>query len=236
VSILRAFAIASCLGLLASPAHAQAVSEGARPDLGTAIAELLSERAAERIARIDLPPLAALSREAALPGVRVDLALAAGGTRAGSNPVSVSLWRADALVRRVVITARVSVIRTTLVASRALRSGEVLSSADLELAEREATTAHSEALSDPAEAIGRSLQRHLAAGEAVRASALARAPVVRRGERVALRLRRAGLAIEAVGRAEEDGERGEWIRVQNVASKLVVLGRVTGEGEVHVEL
>lgn len=236
MSILRTSAIALCLVLLTGVAHGQPAPEPARTDLGSAIAELLAEHCSERIARIDLPPLAALSREAALPGVRAELALGANGARAGSNPISISLWRGDALVRRAVITVRVSVIRPTLVASRALRSGEVLAAADLELVDREATAVHPEALSDPAGAIGRTLTRHLAQGEPLRANALASAPAVRRGERVALRLRRGRLAIEAVGRAEEDGERGEWIRVQNVSSKKVVLARVAGEGEADVEL
>lgn len=240
MSILRTSAIAMCLVLLVSAAHGQSVSEPARADLGSAIAELLAERipaqTGERIARIDLPPLDALSREAAMAGVRTELALGANGARAGSNPVSVSLWRGDALVRRAVITARVTVIRPTLVASRALRSGETLTAADIGLADREATSAHPEALGDTADAIGRTLTRHLVQGEPLRANALASAPLVRRGARVALRLQRGRLAIEAVGRAEQDGQRGEWIRVQNVASKQVVLARVAGEGEVHVEL
>jgi flagella basal body P-ring formation protein FlgA len=240
VSILRSSASALCLILLVSAARGDAVSEPARTDLGSAIAELLAERipaqTGERVARIDLPPLDALSREAVLAGVRAELTLAASGARAGSNPVSVSLWRGDALVRRAVITARVTVIRRTLLASRALRSGAVLTAADLELADREATSAHPEALGDAADAIGRTLTRHLAEGEPLRANALASAPLVRRGARVALRLQRGRLAIEAVGRAEQDGQRGEWIRVQNVASKLVVLAQVVAEGEVHVEL
>lgn len=231
---LRRPAVASVVVCLAQATWAQAAEPSF--DLGTRIAEFLAERSAEPIGRIDLPPLASSSLEAAQPGVSVQLSLATGHTAPGTNAVGITLVRGERTLRRAVVNARAFVLRDAIIATRALRSGETLAEADVALEQRVLDTPRGDALEHAEDAIGRRVRRHVRAGEPLAAAWLDEAPRVKRGDRVTLRLARGGLRIETTGRAEQDGALGAWIRVRNVASKREVLGRVAGPGVVDVEI
>lgn len=61
-------------------------------------------------------------------------------------------------------------------------------------------------------------------------------PLVKARERVSLVVRAGGLSVTAVGEAQQAGALGQTVQVQNVDSKKLVTGRVTGPGTVEVEL
>jgi flagella basal body P-ring formation protein FlgA len=205
-------------------------------DLETGVAEFLAGHCDEPIGRIDLPSLDALNREASAPGTSVSFSLARGRTQPGANAVRVTLVRGAGPVRRVVVTARVWVLRNVAVATRELRSGETLGTGDATTESREADTPRGEAQDDPTGAVGRRVRRHVKAGDVLLAAWLEEAPRVRRGERVTLRLVRGPLRIEMPGRAEQDGAAGAWIRVRNASSGREVTGRVADAGVVDVAL
>jgi flagella basal body P-ring formation protein FlgA len=59
--------------------------------------------------------------------------------------------------------------------------------------------------------------------------------VVKAGERVRMTVRSGALTVTAAGEAQQAGRVGDAVRVQNVDSRKVVSGRVTGPGAVEVE-
>jgi flagella basal body P-ring formation protein FlgA len=231
--MLRALALAyCCLGLLGP--GAAAADEAAAQGLGPALEAFLRERSPERIARIDLPPLDALAREAGGPGRSVAFTVHPEQKLVGTVPVGVAVFADGVLHSKQVVTAQVQVARAVVVARRTLPSGRTLTADDLALEERAVASPHADALADPAQAISRRLRRSVRAGEPLRAALLMEEQAVRRGDRVKLRLSHGGLVIEAAGRAEEAGQTGEWIRVRNLASMREVLGRIGEDGVVHV--
>ena len=60
--------------------------------------------------------------------------------------------------------------------------------------------------------------------------------LVKARQRVSMVVRLGAMNLEATGEAMQDGRNGETIRVQNVASKKIVTGRVTGSGVVDVDI
>lgn len=60
--------------------------------------------------------------------------------------------------------------------------------------------------------------------------------LVRARQRVTMVVRLAGASVTAVGEAQQDGRLGQTIQVQNVDSKKLISGRVSGSGVVEVEL
>ncbi len=219
------------IGAIATAARAEP-----RGDLHERIAVLLAERSPEPIARIELPSLESLVAAAAMPGARVDVALASERAEPGTNALTVTITRGEAQLRRAVVNAQLWVVREVVVAARALRANETLAAGDVTRETRELATPRADALQDEQLALGRRLRRHVGAGEILRAGWLESAPLVRRGDRVTLRLAHGALTIETVGRAEEDGALGASVRVRNVASKRELTGRVAAEGVVHVSL
>ena len=119
-----------------------------------------------------------------------------------------------------------------VVAARPIRSREVISPGDVELAA--ASDAASDALGDPAEAIGMEARVTLYPGRPVRRGDLARPALVERNQIVTLTFRRGALAIVAEGRALDRGGRGDRIRALNMDSRVRVTGRVTGPGSLEV--
>ncbi len=221
-------ALALAVGLAAAPAFASALSEQ--------LAAYLTERAAEPVARIDVPPHESLAAEAAAPGVRAELSMASARTEPGANAVTVKLYRGDVSVRRAVVTVRVWVLRDVVVAARGLHSGDVISAEDVVRERRESAGPRGDELGDERLAVGQRVARHVGAGEPLRSAWLKTALRVKRGDRVTLRLARGALTIETQGRAEEDGAPGAWIRVRNAASNRDLVGRVAADGVVHVAL
>lgn len=59
--------------------------------------------------------------------------------------------------------------------------------------------------------------------------------LVKQREQVKLIARLGALQVTAVGEALQDGRDGQWVRVRNVDSKKVVLGRVVGRSMVEVD-
>ena len=64
----------------------------------------------------------------------------------------------------------------------------------------------------------------------------ANAVLVQSRQRVMMLVHSGGLNVSAVGEAQQEGRMGQSILVQNIDSKKVVQGRVTGPGTVEIDL
>ncbi len=91
-------------------------------------------------------------------------------------------------------------------------------------------------LSNPQEVLGKRLRQSLRKGMPIRGDQLEIAPLVRRGDRVTITLRSKGLQIVTSGKAKEDGQLGEMIRVMNLESKKNVYAEVVNAGDVLIVL
>jgi flagella basal body P-ring formation protein FlgA len=87
----------------------------------------------------------------------------------------------------------------------------------------------------PSKLVGKRLKHSMRAGEPFEAGDVARPLLVEHGEPVTLRARKGGLLVTARGIAQNDGAKGEMIRVENTSSGREVFARVTGDGRVKVE-
>jgi flagella basal body P-ring formation protein FlgA len=225
---LRRAALGLALGLLIA---APATSAGPA-SLEQRLADFVRSRAHDAAARIEVPPLP-LS-----PGERTSLeasfSLHPRQRLAGRVPVRVALSRDGRPVRSLVVPVDVTATRRVLVAARPIRAGERIESDALRLEERSSAGLPRDALTDPTAAIGLRSRRHLSAGRALRSSRLELPTAVRRGQQVKLVLAAAGLRIESLGRAREDGNPGDWIQVQNLSSRRAVMARVGADGVLHV--
>lgn len=230
----RARLVLPALLLLAwtSSAFADSAEAKVRSDLE----RFLRAKVGSGAVSIDYPPLAVFDIDRARnPGpLRTSLETRSKAPLRGRVPVTVALYAGDRLVGRHVVSPYVRVMERVVVASRDLRRGEVLDEDDLTYGERDATRMQRDALRDADAIVGRRLRSSIREGRIFRSSQIERVPVVERGDRVTLVLQSGGLQIHAIGRAQEPGASGEWIRVVNVDSRREISGRVDREGNVHV--
>ena len=91
-------------------------------------------------------------------------------------------------------------------------------------------------ISDPHQAIGRKLTRSLQADQVLTPAILQLAEIVRRGDQVVITARSGGISVRMQGEALSGGSSGQQISVRNLSSQRVVRARVTGPGQVEVEM
>jgi flagella basal body P-ring formation protein FlgA len=120
------------------------------------------------------------------------------------------------------------------VAGRAVGTREVIRHDDVELATLREDALRNDAVMDPARLVGMSARRALRPGETLRDGDV-RAPIlVARNANVNVVLRSGSMTLSALGRAVEEGARGDTIRVINVQTRRTVEAQVIGPDTVLV--
>jgi flagellar basal body P-ring formation protein FlgA len=120
------------------------------------------------------------------------------------------------------------------VAARTLERGAIIGAADIEKADITVLGARQTAITDPRDLVGKQLRRSVRAGQPFIGIDVKEPDLVRKGDTVSMVLRNGNLAIATAGRALEDGARDQVIKVQNIASRKVVEGRVSGAGSITI--
>ena len=135
---------------------------------------------------------------------------------------------------RLFVPVKVQRSQSVLVLTRNVASGETIT-ADLFMAERRDTARIAgAAIAEPAQAVGRSARRMLAAGSVLTTGDLESPRVVRRGDTIALVSRQGGIEVRMAGRARADAGVDERVRVENLSSRRVVQGVAGADGSVLV--
>lgn len=141
----------------------------------------------------------------------------------------------DATQDSFLLTGTVHAARRVLVFAHALPAGAVLSASDLQM--DDAYTGHiaSRAFTDAGDVDGMTLTRGVVAGEAVLDQDLHRTVLMHKGDPVLVAFTAPGVHLTATGRALDDGGAGQYVRALNLASGMIVTGRVTNASEIEVE-
>lgn len=80
------------------------------------------------------------------------------------------------------------------------------------------------------------MRRAVRAGQALKTTDLAKPDLVQRDQTVTLIYQTAGIYLTTRGKALEAGTDGDVVSVLNLQSKRTVTGRVTGRGQVSVDI
>lgn len=185
---------------------------------------------------VELPPLAVfeIDRERHPGPLRTRLSTESDPPFQGRVPVTVELLVGDQVVARHIVSPYVRVLQTAIVPARDLRRGETLGPNDVRVAKVDAARMRGDLVRTVDDVVGRRLKSSVREGRPLRNSQIEVIPVVDRGDRVVLVLESGAIRIQAIGRAQEAGAIGQWIRVLNVDSRREVSGRVDPDGNVHV--
>lgn len=119
-----------------------------------------------------------------------------------------------------------------LVATRAIQRGGLITMGDVLVVERDAAPA--DALSDPAQALGRVATRGFGYGTVIRAGGLVLPVIARRGDPVTIAAEAPGVRVEAAGVARADGREGTTVAAENAGSGKPVRGTLSANGTVTV--
>lgn len=144
----------------------------------------------------------------------------------GEHPAAVRL----AVMGRAYATVTLPVLR------RAMNPGDVIRDQDIEYVQKREDQLRSDSITDAQKLIGTTPRSRLQAGQPVRENDTRAPTVVARNAMVTILLRTANMTLTAQGKANDDGARGDVIRVLNLQSNKVIEGTVVGSDLVTVQI
>jgi len=142
----------------------------------------------------------------------------------GSNP------------QRIMLTGRTYATSAVPVLRRAVSPGEVIRKDDIEITYRREDQIARDTITDPARLLGTTPRNRLRSGEPVRESETRPPVMVSRNAQVIIRLVHGPMTLTAQGKAEDEGSRGDTIRVRNLQSNKTIEATVIGPDAVAVNL
>lgn len=122
----------------------------------------------------------------------------------------------------------------TVVLTHHLRPGTILTGDDVRAVRLHATLLHGNIALAAEDAVGQALRHDMPPGQPITAADIMRPRLVERNDVVRMSLEASGIVLAAQGVAMEEGGMGDRIRVQNPASRAVVIAEITGSGTVRV--
>ena len=136
---------------------------------------------------------------------------------------------------RATVTGKaVRMIRVPVLKRRVARD-ERIREADIRWVEHSQDDIRSNTVTDADTLVGNIARRPLSANELLRDTSVEEPILVEDRSLVTIKLQTKSMSLTARGRAQEDGAKGDTIRVENVQSNETVTGVVTGSGVVAVQ-
>jgi flagellar basal body P-ring formation protein FlgA len=132
------------------------------------------------------------------------------------------------------VTGSLVETREIAVAASDLDRGDAVQARDLTLVKRRANTVPSDVITSFEDLVGMVPRRPLRAGEPIRQADLAKPILVEKNQIVTVIYASGGLTLQMRGRVQGNGSKGDTVRVQNLQSKRIVEGIVTGLAQVSI--
>lgn len=164
----------------------------------------------------------------------IDIRLRGNVSYLGLTPFVVDLQINGKSIKQIVMQARISVFRQAVVAINAIPNGQMISNDDLELRRIDISSSQGKSFNSLEDLAGMAAKTYIQAGQVVTTSHVIPPMLVKRGNVVSLEANSRGFVIRTTGVAQQDGRKGELIRVKNTASKQIVDAKVIGSGRVEV--
>lgn len=152
----------------------------------------------------------------------------------GRTPLVLSVMQGSSEIRRIWISADISVFTRVPVAVVPIRAKQRLSSAQFEMRRQDLASLPNNVVTSPEALEGAHALRPLSPGEVIRKSDVRLPYLVKQGHLVRLYARRGNLVITAIGKALDAGRKGELVRVVNIDTNKPVQGRVIEQSSVEV--
>lgn len=153
----------------------------------------------------------------------------------GSTAISVLILVDGKPQKKVWLNADIEVYRPVVLTTRPLSRFHVMNAGDVKVERKNIAQLSSNILGDASELVGKRIKTALSANTPLRADMLELTPLVKRGDVVNLVVESNLLRVVTVGMVEEQGRRGETVRVVNMNSRREVFGKVIDEKTVKVD-
>ena len=153
--------------------------------------------------------------------------LKAGRNSIGVKCISKKKWT-------IYTSAIINIYKDVIVLSQPIKRGEFYSKGILQLQKRDISSLRSGFFTGMKNIINKQASRNLNLGAVVTQSNVSEPKLVKRGEKVTIKINSPNLEISVAGIALMDGIKNQNIRVKNIKSKQIVQATVEKQGQVAV--
>ena len=172
----------------------------------------------------------------AVPAGKLDLEIEKldGGARTGRRSFRIALFINGQFRKTINVVGEVKAQARVAVPTRWMKPKEVVSMEDVTAISVDMPSLTHDFVLNKKDVIGKQVLRPLPPRKPIRKIMLDNPPIVRKGDRVLLEVRKGGLLVQAVGLAKADGKSGDTIPVQNNNSGRELMGTILNAGLVEV--
>jgi len=157
-----------------------------------------------------------------------------GGARTGRRSFRVGLFINGQFLKTINVVGEVKAQATVTTPVRWIKRNEVVVEEDITAMTVDVPSLTHDFILDSDDVIGKQVLRPLPPRKPIRKIMLDDPPIVHKGDRVMIEVRKGGLVVQAVGLAKAAGKSGDTILVQNKNSGREVFGTILSAGLVEV--
>lgn len=137
--------------------------------------------------------------------------------------------------RNLSVPVEVEALADTVVSSRPLDRGEIISSDDVTVQKRDISSVNGRVFRSIDEVVGKRVKNAVRANTPLSGASLEKVPLVKSGQLVTIIAESPSLRLTATGKARGNGAEGDIIKVQNMGSLKEIPARVIDVGTVQVD-
>jgi flagella basal body P-ring formation protein FlgA len=154
----------------------------------------------------------------------------------GNSSFTIKFYENDVFLKQKTIKARLEVSMNAVVSAKSLSRNIKIDRTDVKQVKRWFNRIPSNIISSLDDVVGMKLRVSVKSNTRINRNMVKIIPLVMRGKPVKIILNNGLMSITTIGLSEQDGVRGDLIKVRNVSSKKVIYARVLGNSLVKMEL
>ena len=139
------------------------------------------------------------------------------------------------LIREIPVHTKLEAALDVVVSTKPLSRGTVLEPDDIRLCQRWYNRYPQDVVTDPDDAIGKMLSTQVRSNTEITKSVLKASRLIRKGSIVKMVAESGSLVVTAMGLSQENGGKGDIIRVKNLSSNKVIYAKVIDPSLVKVD-
>lgn len=136
--------------------------------------------------------------------------------------------------KKVRVSLTVNIYKDVVTAKHIIHPHRILKEKDLTLEYKNLADYRSEVITDISEVLGKRSKRTIYAGEVITLSEIDTPPLIKRGDIITIVAESEALKVSALGEARQNGVLGKQIKVMNLSSQKIIMGKVLDSSTVKV--
>lgn len=168
-------------------------------------------------------------------GLRISVLERKIGIMKGKFWVTVGIYNYDKLYRSLMVPVKVRTFENVVVACTDIMGGKIIKQENVAIAKKETTTFGEGLIYNLDDVVGKRTKMTLRKDSILKERILERIPLVEKGEQVTITVIKGGVVIRTAGKAMQNGNYDEYIRVLNLGSNESLVAKVAGDGVVTIQ-